>query len=193
MPLAEGVVATVEERLYSAIVDANRRVSELAQADEQLRGMGTTLVAACFDARRIVIANVGDSRAYFLREGVCHQITMDHSFLAEQLRNGSMTEEDVKASPLQSLITRAIGTSESVVPDFFAAELLAGDIVLLTTDGLTRYTDATEIAQLIGDGGDLGRSCQVLVDVAKDRGAIDNVTCLLLRAMSSNSAVTPAV
>jgi serine/threonine protein phosphatase PrpC len=188
MPRGEGSVATVEERLYSAIVEANRRVCELAEADAQLRGMGTTMVAACFDERRLVIANVGDSRAYFLREGVCHQITMDHSFLAEQLRNGSMTEEDVKASPLQSLITRAIGTSETVVPDFFAAELTAGDIVLLTTDGLTRYADGPAIARLIGDGGDLRQSCETLINTAKEFGAVDNVTCLLLRARSNSAA-----
>ena len=173
---------SVEERLYSAIVEANRRVHEMAQGDAQLRGMGTTLVAACFDARRIVIANVGDSRAYFLRQGVCHQITFDHSFLAEQVRSGTMTEEDAKASPLQSLITRAVGTAETVAPDLFAAELEAGDMVLLTTDGLTRYADAPEIAQLIGNSVDLQQACQTLINVAKEQGAVDNVTCLLLRA-----------
>lgn len=187
MPLSDGS-ATVEERLYSGIVDANRRVCQLAQSDVQLRGMGTTLVAACFDARRIVIANVGDSRAYFLRQGVCHQITMDHSFLAEQLRNGSMTEDDVKASPLQSLITRAIGTGETVEPDLFAAELEAGDMLLLTTDGLTRYVDEPGIARLVGDGSDLQQSCQALINVAKDSGAVDNVTCLLLRVVESGGA-----
>lgn len=178
--------ASVEERLYSGIVDANQRVHEMAQADAQLCGMGTTLVAACFDARRIVIANVGDSRAYFLRQGVCHQITFDHSFLAEQVRSGTMTEEDAKASPLQSLITRAVGTAETVSPDLFAAELEAGDMVLLTTDGLTRYADAPEIAQLIGRSTDLQQSCQTLINVAKELGAVDNVTCLLLRAVDSN-------
>ena len=186
MPGAEGGAAAAEERLYSAIVDANRRVCELAQADELLRGMGTTLVAACFGARRIVIANVGDSRAYFLRQGVCYQITFDHSFVAEQVRSGAMTEEDAKAFPLQSLITRAIGAAEVVVPDFFAAELEAGDMVLLTTDGLTRYADAPEIARLIGNGPYLKQSCQMLINRAKDLGAVDNVTCLLLRAMNSN-------
>jgi len=183
-----GDATTVEERLYDAIMDANRRVLELAEADPQLRGMGTTLVTACFDARRIVIANVGDSRAYFLRQGVCHQITFDHSFLAEQVRNGTMTAEAAKASPLQSLITRAVGTGESVAPDLFDAELEAGDMVLLTTDGLTRYADAPEIARLVGDGADLQAACQRLIDVAKEAGAVDNVTCLLLRAVESSAA-----
>lgn len=177
--------STVEERLYSAVMDANRRVFDLAQADPQLRGMGTTLVTACFDARRIVIANVGDSRAYFLRQGICHQITFDHSFLAEQVRDGTMSAEAAKASPLQSLITRAVGTGESVSPDLFDAELEAGDMVLLTTDGLTRYADAPEIARLVGDGADLQQACRRLIDVAKEAGAVDNVTCLLLRAVEA--------
>lgn len=180
--------ATVEERLYGAIVEANRWVCELAQADVKLRGMGTTLVAACFDEPRIVIGNVGDSRAYFLRQGECHAITLDHSFLAEQVRSGTMTEEDARASPLQSVITRAVGTSETVVPDLFAAELEAGDMVLLTTDGLTRYAEAAEIARLIGDGQDLRLACQRLIDTAKERGAVDNVTCLLLKAVDRGLA-----
>ncbi|HEU5340116.1 Stp1/IreP family PP2C-type Ser/Thr phosphatase [Edaphobacter sp.] len=175
--------ATAEERLYDAIVNANARVLELAQADARLQGMGTTLVTACFDARRIVIANVGDSRAYFLRHGACHQITFDHSFLAEQVRNGTMTEEAAKASPLQSLITRAVGTGESISPDLFDAELEPGDMVLLTTDGLTRYADAPEIAQVVGNAADLQEVCARLIDVAKQAGAVDNVTCLLLRAV----------
>lgn len=173
---------SVEERVYGAIMDANHRVFSLARSDPQLHGMGTTLVAACVDERRIVIANVGDSRAYFLRGGTCHQITFDHSFLAEQVRNGAMTEEAAKASPLQSLITRAVGTAEAVSPDLFDAELEPGDMVLLTTDGLTRYADAPEIAELVRAGEDLQAACQRLIDVAKAAGAVDNVTCLLLRA-----------
>jgi serine/threonine protein phosphatase PrpC len=146
------------------------------------------------DGRKIVIGNVGDSRAYFLREGGCVQITQDHSFVAEQLRSGVLSVEEAGASPLQSLITRAIGTADSVEPDLFAASLEAGDIVLLTTDGLTRYANAEQIAALVlraGNGGDDGRSlpgprdlslaCQALIDAAKAAGAADNVTCLLLR------------
>jgi serine/threonine protein phosphatase PrpC len=186
--------APMEERLYYAIEHANREVRALAGNSDELRGMGTTLVAACVDGRKIVIGNVGDSRAYFLREGGCVQITQDHSFVAEQLRSGVLSVEEAGASPLQSLITRAIGTADSVEPDLFAASLEAGDIVLLTTDGLTRYANAEQIAALVlreGNGGDDGRSlpgprdlslaCQALIDAAKAAGAADNVTCLLLR------------
>jgi protein phosphatase len=173
--------ATVEERLYQSIVYANHCVRALSQANEDFNGMGTTLVTACLDGRKIVIGNVGDSRAYFLRDGGCVQITHDHSYLAEQVRNGVMTADDAGASPLQSLITRAIGTADSVEPDLFSAALEPGDMVLLTTDGLTRYADAEEIAKLVLANPELQQACQTLINTAKDQGAVDNVTCLLLR------------
>jgi serine/threonine protein phosphatase PrpC len=172
---------TTEDRLYRAIISANHQVYQLALGNEELRGMGTTLVAACIDGRKLLIGNVGDSRAYFLRGGVCAQITNDHSFLAEQVRKGAMNLEEAKASPLQSVITRAIGSAETVEPDIFTGDLEAGDIVLLTSDGLTRYADAKAIAMLIFSCTNLTDACQALIDRAKSQGAVDNVTCLLLQ------------
>lgn len=173
--------ATIEERLYQSIVHANQQVRALSQGNDALYGMGTTLVTACLDGRKIVIGNVGDSRAYFLRDGGCVQITQDHSYLAEQVRNGVISANDADTSPLQSLITRAIGTAESVEPDFFSAALEPGDIVLLTTDGLTRYADAEMISKIVLASPELEQTCQSLIDLAKDHGAADNVTCLILR------------
>jgi serine/threonine protein phosphatase PrpC len=170
-----------EQRLYQSILYANRQVCQRARDSDELRGMGTTLVSACVDGRRLIIGNVGDSRAYFLRNGSCVQITLDHSYIAEQIRNGVMSPDDAGSSPLQSLITRAIGTAESVEPDLFTAAIEPGDIVLLTTDGLTRYADADVIASLVLASPDLHHACQALIDTAKDQGAVDNVTCMLLR------------
>jgi serine/threonine protein phosphatase PrpC len=172
----------VEELLYHAILRANEEVRALSLSQLELQGMGTTLVAACLDGERVVIGNVGDSRAYFMRDGECVQVTQDHSFLSEQLQSGAITPEMAAASPLQSVITRAIGIEDSVHPDLFAAELEPGDRILLTTDGLTRYVDATEIAHLTETQPGLNQACQALVDAAKARGAADNVTCLLLQA-----------
>ena len=160
----------------------------MAQENEDLRGMGTTLVSACIEGRHLLIGNVGDSRAYFMRGGVCAQITNDHSFLAEQVRKGAMNLEEAKASPLQSVITRAIGTAESVEPDIFKGDLEAGDIVLLTSDGLTRYADAKIIAALILSCSTLAEACQALIDRAKQHGAVDNVTCLLLQLLPADAA-----
>jgi serine/threonine protein phosphatase PrpC len=196
-----GSEASTEDRLYRAIVSANEQVYRLAQTSEELRGMGTTLVSACIDGRKLLIGNVGDSRAYFLRGGVCAQITNDHSFLAEQVRKGAMNIEEAKASPLQSVITRAIGSAETVEPDIFTGDLEAGDIVLLTTDGLTRYADAKAIAMLIFSSTSLHDACQALIDRAKHLGAVDNVTCLLLQFLpvdeekgeGAPGAETPAI
>jgi protein phosphatase len=177
----------VDERLYRAIVDANRRVFEMAQQDDALRGMGTTLVAACVDGETLFIGNVGDSRAYFLRDGVCVQITLDHSFLAEQVRSGVLTVEEAKASPLQSLITRAVGQVEQVEPDIFAANIEGGDMFLLTSDGLTRYADVETIAQLILSSQTLPEACRALIDHAKERGGVDNITCLLVQFLEAEA------
>ncbi len=176
---------TREERLYESITHANRAVYRMSQGQEELRGMGTTLVAACVDGRRVIVGNVGDSRAYFLRGGVCAQITRDHSFVAEQVRSGSMKQEEAEASPLQSLITRAVGVGEAVEPDIFTGSLEAGDIVLLTSDGLTRYADAPTIARLIVASGTLNEGCQALIDEAKRHGAVDNVTCMLVQFLEA--------
>ena len=172
-----------EERLYRSILHANRQVYRMAQGSDELRGMGTTLVSACVDGRRMIVGNVGDSRAYFIRGGVCAQITNDHSFVAEQVRMGSMSAEEAGASPFQSVITRAIGVAETVEPDIFTGNLEPGDIILLTSDGLTRYADAKSIASLIMSGNNLAGACQALIDEAKRQGAVDNVTCLLVQCL----------
>ncbi len=175
-----------EECLYRSILHANQQVYRMAQGNEELRGMGTTLVSACVEGARIVIGNVGDSRAYFLRGGVCAQITNDHSFVAEQMRSGAMNAEEAGASPLQSLITRAIGTAESVEPDIFTGNIEPGDILLLTSDGLTRYADSKAIASLILASANLAEACQALIDTAKRQGAVDNVTCLLVQFLAAD-------
>lgn len=177
-----------EDRLYRSIVSANQEVYRKGQESEELRGMGSTLVSACVDGRRMIVGNVGDSRAYFLRQGVCVQVTQDHSFVAEQVRMGSMNAEEAGASPLQSLITRAIGAAETVQPDIFTGTLESGDILLLTTDGLTRYADAQKIASLVLASGSLHEACQALIDEAKRQGAVDNVTCLLVQFLGEEEA-----
>ncbi|HVT97174.1 MAG TPA: Stp1/IreP family PP2C-type Ser/Thr phosphatase [Acidobacteriaceae bacterium] len=173
----------IEERLYDAIADANRSVFALAEGSAELKGMGTTLVAACVEGEKLVVANVGDSRAWFLRNGSCAQITHDHSFVAEQVRIGAMSPEQAGVSPLQSLLTRAIGQAEAVEPDIFTAPLEPGDILLLATDGLSRYADTDTIAGIVLNSATLEQACQALIECAKSQGAVDNVTCLLLQVI----------
>jgi protein phosphatase len=184
--------STLEERMQKSIFSANHAVYAMAQENAELRGMGTTLVAACLDGQRLVIGNVGDSRAYFVRGGVCAQITTDHSFVNEQVRSGSMKPEEAESSPLRSVITRAVGTEASVEPDIFVGSVENGDILLLTTDGLTRYADSKTIAEIIGASGNLTVACKALIDVAKQQGAADNVTCLLVGFSEAAEAISAA-
>ena len=193
--------ALVENRLLASIFEANRAVREAGMQNPELHSMGTTLVCACLDRNRVVIGNVGDSRAYLLRNGSCIQITLDHSLLDEEVRSGNMTPEMAAASNLQSVITRAIGVADTVEPDLFAANLQVNDLLLLASDGLTRYVRPEEIAIAAAEGAELTVICQALIDQAKERGGADNITCLLLRAMemppappaNELDAFTPAI
>jgi serine/threonine protein phosphatase PrpC len=179
-----GEPVPIENRLALAIYEANRVVREASFENPELDSMGTTLVCACLDGNRIVIGNVGDSRAYLLRNRECVQITQDHSFLDEEVRKGNMTPEMAAASNLQSVITRAIGVAETVEPDLFASTLMPEDMLLLASDGLTRYAHSEEIALAAANETDLQRICSSLTDYAKERGGADNITCILLRAVA---------
>jgi serine/threonine protein phosphatase PrpC len=165
-----------EERLHCAIASANDTIWQMARDDDKLRGMGTTLVAACVHENHIVVGNVGDSRAYFLRDGACVQITEDHTCRVKQECNDSQS-----ITSFQQFITRAVGAEATVKPDFFVAELEQGDAVLLATDGLTRYLDAERISRSVRPQDDLRQTCRSLIASVHAMGAEDNVTCLLLR------------
>lgn len=192
----DGSAIPVEERLLISVNEANRTVRDAADADPKLQTMGTTLVCACLHGSRILVGNVGDSRAYLVREGTCKQVTLDHSLLDEQVRSGLLTPEEAAASDLQSVITRAIGISRTVEPDFFAVDLQLDDMFLLTTDGLTRYAQPEDIARITAAaGGELAVMCHDLIDHAKAGGGVDNITCMMLRVVEAAPAVgeEPAV
>ena len=173
----------VENRLMAAIFEANRVVREAGLENPELHSMGTTLVCVCLDGNRAVVGNVGDSRAYLLRNGTCQQITQDHSLLDEEVRSGNMTPEMAAASNLQSVITRAVGVADTVEPDLFGAQLQPNDLLLLASDGLTRYANPEEIAQAANTGSELSAICNALIEHAKRRGGADNITCIMLRAV----------
>jgi serine/threonine protein phosphatase PrpC len=178
----------VEERLSLSIHAANRIVRQAAEFNEQLRSMGTTLVCTCLDGARAVVGNVGDSRAHLVRNGVCLQVTLDHSLIDEQLRHGLITPEAAAISNLQSVITRAIGVADIVEPDLFAVELQLDDRFLLASDGLTRYVRPEEIGSAAATSTDLTAICNSLIELAKERGGADNITCMLLRVVGKASS-----
>jgi protein phosphatase len=168
--------------LWRAAAAANRAVRAKADYDMRLRGMGTTLVAARLDGTELTVLNVGDSRAYLARGGAMRQLTRDHSYVAEQMRMGLMTEGEAERSPLQSAITRAVGIDDDVKPDFYTEPVEAGDVLLLCSDGLVRHLNDGEIVKVVWDAVRTpGEICERLIAAANGRGGTDNVTCVVMR------------
>jgi len=173
----------VSARMLEAITAANADVWENGQLPEN-RGMGTTAVAAALDHDKLVVCNVGDSRAYVLQDGRCSQLTVDHSYLNELIRNGTVSIENahnVDLQGMENVITRAVGASADVEADFFSVELKPGMGLLLASDGLTRYLKPDEISTLV-QASTFETACSNLIDIAKQRGGHDNITCVLLVA-----------
>ncbi len=172
-------------RLVNAILAAHRRVTGAVEADNGLRGMGATIVAALMDAERekLTVAHVGDSRAYLLRDGSMQLITSDHSWVHEQVIAGLLSEEAARNHPLKNVVTRALGGAQDPVVDATDQEVKAGDLLLLCSDGLNTMLADDEIAGILKRGGDLTRLAYQLVAEANRRGGVDNITVILVRAV----------
>jgi serine/threonine protein phosphatase PrpC len=183
-------LAPPRAQLCEAIRAANQAVHRLAQRTRAHRGMGTTLVSLLFAASSndvALIAHVGDSRCYRLREGQLELLTRDHSLIEEQIQAGLITPQEAAASPIRNIITRAIGTYATVDPEVSAHPVQRGDIFLLASDGLTRELEDHQIAahlRLLGRAENpqslLESTCQTLIDAANAHGGNDNITVALV-------------
>jgi len=171
---------TLESSLRLAVGAAHQAVRKHAAETPQPSEMGSTLVVAVLVRGWLGVAHVGDSRAYLVRDGRVERLTIDHSWAEEQRRLGT-DEADIESSPFRSAITRAIGLEERAAPDISWRRLEAGDVVLLASDGLTRYTEGERLGELIGEGDDLEASAQALVEFANQAGGQDNITVALAR------------
>ncbi len=170
----------IDQMLRSAVKLANFTVFDQSRQIEEFDGMGTTLVAALIKGRKVTVINVGDSRAYGIDEGGIWQMTSDHSLVQLMVDRGELTAEMAKSYPGKNLITRAIGTEPFVMCDLFHRELEKGDYILLCSDGLSNMMDDQEILFEVVHGVNKQRCCQRLLDIAKNRGAPDNVTSVLI-------------
>jgi len=170
----------LEQVLYGAVKLANFTVYDQAKQFEEFSGMGTTLVALLIQGRRATIVNVGDSRAYLIDSDGISQITTDHSLVQMMISRGELTPEKAKSYPGKNLITRAIGTETQIMCDVFHRNVEKGDCFLLCTDGLSNLMDDQEILFEVAHGHDMSQCCQHLLDIAKKRGAPDNVTSVLV-------------
>jgi serine/threonine protein phosphatase PrpC len=184
--------ADAEASLRRAIEEANSLVYDTAQAISDRQGMGTTLTAAVVREDQLLIAQVGDSRAYLLRDGSLTQITDDHSWVAEQVRLGVMTADDAQTSPFRNIITRSVGTAQNVEADLTTRTLQVGDTLMLCSDGLTGHVDPPEIQAVLQENSPSVAAMR-LVEAANRNGGRDNITVLILSvrglsAYSSDSA-----
>jgi len=170
----------IDQMLRSAAKLANFTVYDQAMQFEEFDGMGTTLVAALVRGDMATVVNVGDSRCYGIdREGI-HQITKDHSLVQLMVDRGELTPEMSKTYPGKNLITRAVGTEPMVLCDLFHEEVRKGDYLLLCSDGLSNMMDDQEILFEVVHGVNKKQCCNRLLAIAKNRGAPDNVTGILV-------------
>ncbi|MCI5992658.1 MAG: Stp1/IreP family PP2C-type Ser/Thr phosphatase [Clostridiales bacterium] len=167
------------EMLKSALELANKAVYEQAQLGEDYEGMGTTLVAAFILRETAVIINVGDSRAYLFTKNGVKRLTTDHSIVEYMVQRGELTQEQAKNHPGKNLITRAVGTEPEVEGDIFVRKLQKDDCLLLCSDGLSNEMADQEMLFEVAHGVRRSDCCQRLLNIAKNRGAPDNVTLTL--------------
>jgi serine/threonine protein phosphatase PrpC len=167
--------------LHDAALAANERVYQLSRADRAHAGMGTTLTVVVLRDDRLEFAHVGDSRLYLWRDATLEQVTDDHSLVGEMLREGHLTREAALSHPQRSILSRALGTEPHVEVDEGALELLAGDTVLLCSDGLYSMVPETTIAAVLAAVDDPVRIARQLVREAKNEGGHDNITVVVLR------------
>lgn len=184
-----GVSGTISDKsLIKVVQAANKRIFKVALAPE-LRGMGTTMVAAIVDndTELMSMVNVGDSRGYQLRDGVLRQVTDDHSLVKDLLRAGRLTEEEARVHPQRNIVTRVLGISEDVDVDLFTIELEPGDRYVLCSDGLTDEVDDAGIAEILLRSETSADAADELVTVAVKNGGRDNVTVAVLDILAVQS------
>lgn len=170
----------IDQMLRSAVKLANFTVYDQAAQFPEFDGMGTTLVAVFIRGRKATIVNVGDSRCYGIDQEGITQITKDHSLAQMMVDRGEMTPETSKNFPGKNLITRAIGTEPVIMCDIFHRDLRKGDFLLLCSDGLSNLLDDQEILFEVVHGVNKQQCCKRLLNIAKNRGAPDNVTSVLI-------------
>jgi serine/threonine protein phosphatase PrpC len=190
--LAEPLVG---ERIQGAIRMANDAIFERTISEHDKRGMGTTATVLVLMRGRYLIGQVGDSRAYLLRDGVFSQLTKDHSYVQEQVDAGLLTPEQARVHPYSNVITRCVGASVDVVPDLYFGSLKTGDVVLLASDGLTGMLEDEQLVKILKSEGDPQTWVDRMITEANRRGGLDNITAIVVRidAVDQPTGETPAI
>ncbi len=194
LPLREASGATAEEQravnpervLESAVQGATYMVFGLAEMDQTKSGMGTTVSAMLQLGDELILAQVGDSRIYRVRDGQAEQLTEDHTLVNWQLQQGMITPEEAKQSKQRNVITRAVGNRDYVQVDILRTDIAAGDLFILCSDGLYAYLRRQELPGLVERKGQA--AVRALIALANERGGKDNITCVLVEALEAPSS-----
>lgn len=168
------------EALARAVVAANLNVIKAPSQGVGREGMGTTLTAAILEKERLVIAQVGDSRAYLLHNGSLQQLTRDHSLMADMIEAGQLTEAEARVHPNRSVITRAIGSDPHMQPDLYELNVETGDRLLLCSDGICGMIEDHEIASIMRQASSAQNCADQLVEAALAAGGFDNATAVVV-------------
>jgi PPM family protein phosphatase len=174
-------------RLTEALKVANRVVFEAASDNEDLDGMGTTIVSGYFTEEGVYMAHIGDSRAYRYRDGELEQMTPDHSLANEYVRMGILAKEDVEFFPYKNVITRACGLAEQVEVEVQYEEVQPNDLFIFCSDGLSDMVPDKQILEILEDEDDLEQLCRKLVERANQNGGDDNITVIVAQVVESES------
>ena len=168
--------------LHGVVAKANDSIYQSANSQPQYAGMGTTLVVGLFCDNKVVVAHIGDSRCYRLRDSKLEQITRDHSLLQEQIDSGLLTREAARRSQNKNLVTRALGIEPSVVPEIHEYDARPGDVYLLCSDGLNDMVEDEDIELTVNSlSANLPLAASQLVQMANDAGGRDNISVVLVK------------
>ena len=173
-----------ENLIQSGSLLANHKICTFAQDNPELLGMGTTLAVLFAQGDEIVIAHVGDSRIYRMRQGALQLLTIDHSWVNEQLQRNVITEQEARHHRWRNVITRALGNRFDIQIDLQSLPGQGGDLFLLCSDGLTSMVDDAALVGLLRENdGNLETACNTLIDAANQAGGLDNISVILVRVL----------
>ncbi len=170
---------SIRNMLYSAIETANACVFDMAQSNEELYGMGTTVIATIITGDLLYIAHAGDSRAYLFSDNNMYQLTTDHSVVQVMVERGQITQDEARVHPRKNIITRALGVDKQLDVDFCEESFKKGDILVICTDGLTNFADTESIIGVIRETN-YNDFADKLVKLANDNGGGDNITVVAI-------------
>jgi protein phosphatase len=176
-------------RLASAVRLANQVVNGASQSKPGQSGMGTTVVCALLNGPMLSVAHAGDSRIYLVRGENIHALTADHSLVAEQVRQGILTEEQAEKSAQKNIVTRALGVEETLQVDLDEIELVKGDVILLCSDGLTKGVKPVEIMRVLREEREPQAACDRFIKLANAAGGEDNTTVIVIMVRKVGTGV----